>query len=131
MTESWNLRRRLIIVRAVITGPTGDFNAQMAVDTGASATLIDERVLRSIGYIPSQEDERVEVVDARGAKSSGRLSVNQISALGTDWENFLVVYDILPDELGIDGLLGLNFFLRQKLIIDFDAETITLEAKYG
>lgn len=131
MTEPWNLWRRLIIVRAVITGPTGEFNAQMAVDTGASATLVEERVLRSIGYVPSESDDQVEVVDARGVKSSGRLTVSHIAALGVEWQNYLVVYDTLPAELGIDGLLGLNFFLRRKLIVDFDAETITVESKYG
>ncbi len=102
-----------------------------AVDTGASATLVSERVLREVGYTLSPDDDQVEVVDARGVKSSGRLTVSRIAALGAEWRDYLVVYDTLPVELGIDGLLGLNFFLRQKLTIDFDAETITLESKYG
>lgn len=67
MTEPWNLRQRLIIVCVVVGGPTGVQNVPFAVDIGASATLVSERVLREVGYTLSEIDDQVEVVDARGA----------------------------------------------------------------
>ena len=48
-------------------------------------------------------------------------------ALGLIRRNFRIISRSLPIGLGIDGLLGTNFFRNQELIIDFKKSEIRIQ----
>lgn len=60
-TFSFDGEQGLIIVPARLDGPIGHTYAQLALDTGASSTLINTGKLVSIGYDPVLAQERVRV----------------------------------------------------------------------
>ena len=49
-----------------------------------------------------------------------------IRAVGLIRRNFKVISRSLPAGLGIDGLLGLNFFKNKELVIDFKSSEVRL-----
>lgn len=124
MTTAFNPAERLIFVEAFVVGPVRAAELVLALDTGASRTMIDVESLRSLGCS----------VDARGGRATtasgdvpvGRVSLNRLFALDVERSNFPVNAHPLPPNLGIDGLLGLDFFRGQVLTIDFARGRIDL-----
>jgi len=57
-------RRQLIVARAKLLGPSGDIVVQMALDTGASSSLIGWHALQLVGYDPDDAFEHVEMTTA-------------------------------------------------------------------
>ena len=55
MNESFNRKRGLVIVPVELFGPSGSAVVRLALDTGASRTLVNVAFLVNIGYDPSLE----------------------------------------------------------------------------
>ena len=91
----------------------------LAVDTCASITLIDSDVMKSIGYTKANSTDTTHTVTASRTETVYEYSLGNIMALGLIRRNFKVISRSLPIGLGIDGLLGLNFFKHKELTIDF------------
>jgi hypothetical protein len=53
--------------------------------------------------------------------------VRRISALGQERSNFPVLAYTLPAEIGVDGMLGLDFLRGFKLTVDFRDGQLSLE----
>ena len=58
MSQRFDLQERLIIVPARISGPAGDTIVRLALDTGASSTLINTEVMVLLGYDPATAPDR-------------------------------------------------------------------------
>jgi predicted aspartyl protease len=116
----------LIIVRAAVDGPSGSAILQLALDTGATGTLINMGMLVALGYDPALIPERIQVTTGSGVEFVPRVSLDKIVALGQERINFPVLGHTLPPSAGIDGLLGLDFVRGQTLLVDFRTGTITL-----
>jgi hypothetical protein len=116
----------LIIVSARIDGPTGHTYAELALDTGATGTLIRTAKLVVVGYDPGVVPERVLVTTGSGVEYVPRFPVDLIEALGQTRAHFAVLAHTLPPSATVDGLLGLDFFRGQRLIIDFPRGEIEL-----
>ena len=99
----------------------------MAVDTGATVTSVRTDFLEAIGYDLSMVLSRTRIVTGTQAETVPILSVARLAALKQGRENFVVVAHTLPPSLGIDGLLGLDFFADQTLTLNFRDGLITLE----
>ena len=126
MSTRFNPHQGLIIVRARLWGPTGQTSLRMALDTGATATLIRPAILVSVGYDPANAPDRVQMTTGSGIEFVPRLAIDQIAALGQQRTNFPVIGHTLPPTASIDGLLGLDFFRVQRLIVDFRKGEINL-----
>ena len=126
MSGFFEVDRDLIVVTAHIFGPTGDTVARMALDTGAVGTVIHPKILVALGYDLSQATSQVRIITASGVGSAPRLALNQVKALDQEETGLLVTCHALPPTAGVEGLLGLNFIRRQRLVVDFDAGQITL-----
>ena len=111
------------MVRVEVSGPTGSRVLRMALDTGATYTVINEALLVQIGYDPGQAPNRMRIATASGVAV---VSVLKLSALGVDRLGFGVLCHTLPSAVTIDGLLGLDFFRGRILTLDFQAGQITL-----
>lgn len=82
---------------------------RLALDTGATGTLVNVGLLTTIGYDPSLAPDRVQVTTGSGVEYGPRLSMTRIQALGQERANFPVLGHTLPPSASIDGLLGLDF----------------------
>src|SRR6266849_1165294 len=116
----------LIIVPAQVWGPAGDRVVQLALDTGATVTIVRTAILVSIGYDPALAPDRVLMTTGSGIEYASRLTVSRFEALGRIRNGFSVIAHTLPPSAGIDGLLGLDFLRGQRLTIDFRRGQISL-----
>ena len=126
MTFAFNPQRGLVIVRAEVFGPTGSAVLRLALDTGATRTLIDSAALVAIGYDPAASTDHVQVSTGSGVESSAIVEIKRIVALGHDRQSFFVLSHKLPPTLSVDGVLGLDFMRGLSLTIDFRTGQVTL-----
>lgn len=122
----FNAKRGLIVVRAELFGPSGSIIVRLALDTGATATIVNVALLTAIGYDPALVPDRIEVTTGSGVVYAPRVEVNRIKALGQERTSFPVLAHTLPPSAGVDGLLGLDFLRQQELHIDFRDGRLTL-----
>ena len=119
MSVSFNPNYGLIVVWAEIWGPAKNTIVRLAVDTGASGTLVNTAVLVSLGYDPSSLPTRIQVTTASGIAFAPRLMISRIRAIDLERVDFPVIAHTLPTSSSVDGLLGLDFFRGMNLSIDF------------
>jgi predicted aspartyl protease len=126
VTHAFNAQRGLIIVRTELFGPSGSIVVRLALDTGATGTMVNVGLLTTIGYDPSLVPNRTQVTTGSGVEYVPRVPASRIKALGQERINFPVLAHTLPPSASIDGLLGLDFLRGQVLSIDFQQGRITL-----
>ncbi len=119
MSESFDSRARLVIVRVALTGPTGTHLLRFAVDTGATRTAVGGHVLQLLGYAEPPEGERRVTRTGSGSVQSGVVVVSRLQAFGQVRTTFPVLWLPIPLGVMVDGLLGLDFFREQILKLDF------------
>ena len=119
MSFLFNPNRGLILVKAEVVGPNGSAFIRLALDTGATHTLVRMGVLVALGYDPANSLQRVQVTTASGVEFTPRVVLDKISALGHEHRGLLVVSHTLPPSASVDGLLGLDFLRGLALTIDF------------
>jgi predicted aspartyl protease len=124
---AFNPAKGLIIVPVEVRGAAGSGILRLALDTGATGTLVNLAPLISLGYDPSLAPERVQVTTGSGVEFAPRLPIVKIAALGCTRENFPVLAHTLPPSAGVDGLLGLDFFRGGRLEVDFRAGIVQFE----
>ena len=126
MSFAFNPQRGLVIVRTEVFGPTGSAVLRLALDTGATRTLIDSAALVAIGYDPAASTDRVQVTTGSGIESSAHVVTEKIMTLGQQRTAFPVLSHRLPPTLSVDGVVGLDFLRGQVLTVDFQTGQITL-----
>lgn len=119
MSLPFNPTAGLIIIPVRLWGPTADTIVELALDTGATSTVVSREVAALIGYDPSPEAERVQMTTGSGLESVSRLTLEKIEALGYEHRQFPVICHTLPTSAGVDGLLGLDFLRGRHLMVDF------------
>lgn len=126
MSHRFDPQERLIIVSARLFGSAGDTIVRLALDTGASSTLVNTEVMVLLGYDLVTAPDRVEVTTGSGIEFCARLSVERIEAVGRTLGRFPILCHTLPPSAQIDGLLGLDFFRGCYLGIDLRTGEITV-----
>jgi predicted aspartyl protease len=126
VTHPFDPRSGLIIVHTELTGPSGSAILRLALDTGATSTLVNVGMLVAVGCDPATAPERVQVTTGSGVELVPVVFLDKVTALGQARSDFVVLGHSLPASAGIDGLLGLDFFREQALTIDFRQGEITL-----
>ena len=125
-TVSFDRKASLIMVPVTIKKGDEILEYTFAVDTGANVTLIDSDVMLELGYSKANSIGTTHTLTASKPETVNEFKVDNIMALGLIRRNFKVISRSLPLGLGIDGLLGLNFFRNQELIIDFKLSEIRI-----
>lgn len=127
MTFPFDPERGLIVLPVRIAGPTGEVLVRLALDTGATVTVVSAARLYSIGYDqPSVLTDRT-LTTASTRESASMIEVLSVFALGQEKKKFLVVRHTLPPSTHLDGVLGLDFLRGHRLILDFPAGLLTLD----
>ena len=119
MIFKFNPLSGLIIIPVRFWGPKGDAIIQMALDTGASQTLINWDIAILLGYDPAAVRKRVKIATASGLEFAPKMTVTKIQALGVVKNNFSLLCHTLPQSTNVEGLLGLDFFRNTVLKLDF------------
>ncbi len=126
MNFAFDPQRGLIVVTAELWGPSGSGVLQLALDTGATSTLVNVGMLVAIGYDPALIAERIQVTTGSGVEFAPRVVLQRVSALGQERLGFPVLGHTLPPSASVDGLLGLDFFRGLELTVDFRSGRLTL-----
>mgnify|MGYP001565233985 CR=1 FL=1 len=126
MKLSFKPHQGLIVVRAELTGPSGKAILRLALDTGATSTLINVGMLVAVGYDPALSRRRVEVTTGSGIEFAPRILASILRALGQSRLRFPILAHTLPPSAGVDGLLGLDFLRGKKMTLDFQTGKITM-----
>jgi len=126
VSHRFDPQERLIVVPVRLSGPAGDTVVRLALDTGASSTLVNTAVMVLLGYDSATASDRVQVTTGSGVEFCARLSVERIEVVGRTLERFPLLCHTLPPSAQIDGLLGLDFFRGCYLGIDLRTGEITV-----
>ena len=126
MSFPFDPQQGLIIVLAELWGPSGSAVLRLALDTGATGTLVNTGMLVALGYDPALMPDRVQITTGSGVEFVPRVLLDRIMVLGEESAEFPVLGHTLPPSAGIDGLLGLDFFRGRSLTIDFRVGQVVL-----
>lgn len=126
MSTAFDPQQGLVVVPVEITGPNGLVIVQLALDTGATHTMINTGMLVLLGYNPAQAPTFSEVTTGSSVEYVAQITVTRIAALGQARHNFSVLCHTLPPSAGVDGLLGLDFLRGRTLTVDFRGGQISL-----
>ena len=126
MTFRFDIRDSLVRVRVELVGLWGRRIVTMALDTGASRTVVTEPIVRSLGIDTSILPRPHSVTGATGNTTAGDVRLDRLSALGAVWPAPTVMFYHLNPRARIDGLLGLDFLRGRILTLDFARGRIAL-----
>ena len=126
MSLPFDPQQGLIIVPAELWGPSGSAVLRLALDTGATSTVVNIGMLVALGYDPALTPARVQVTTGSGVEFVPRVLLDRIMALGQECAGFPVLGHTLPPSAGVDGLLGLDFFRGWSLTVDFRTGQVVL-----
>lgn len=126
MSVPFDPQEGLIVVPAELWGPSGSVVLRLALDTGATSTVINVGMLVAIGYDPALTPDRVQVTTGSGVEFAPRITLQRFAALSQQRREFAVLGHTLPPSAGVDGLLGLDFVRGRRLTIDLRRGRVTL-----
>lgn len=109
----------VIVLSVTLEGEGIKKKNEMALDTGATYTIIPWEVAEILGYEPAVSKDRVAMVTASGVERAPLITLKSISVLGMAVSNVQTIVHNLPEKSYVDGLLGLSFLRRFKICLDF------------
>ena len=125
MNYPFKARRGLVIVFTTVFGPKGKAVFHLALDTGASDTMLSPVKLAAIGY-EFADAPQVEVTMGSGVVQVPNITLSRVEALGQERLDFRVLAHALPPTSTIDGVLGLDFMRGHLLTVDFRIGQLSL-----
>ena len=125
-----NRQQNVLWLRAAV-GRDGDrpIIVRLLIDTGASYSVLPIPILQRIGCNLDQPLGKKKIVTANGAIAVPIVSVPWFNCMGVKRENYPVVGLDLPASSFADGLLGMDFLIEVKAVIDVAQAQIRLEIK--
>ena len=127
MSIPFNPEGNFIPVSVRLFGPATDARVRLALDTGATYTMVSRETMIELGYDLDTAGSVMPLITASGTEMASVINLERIAALEQERQDFPVLCHTLPSGSPIDGLLGLDFFRGQKLTVDFRAGLVTLE----
>jgi predicted aspartyl protease len=118
----------LIVIPTRLHGLHTDTIVRLALDTGATSSMINWDVAVLLGYDPASVEERIEVTTGSGVEFAPRIVVKKIELLGKVIDDFPILCHTLPPTATVDGLLGLDFFRGVRLVVDLQAGIVTFDS---
>ena len=127
MSLPFDPKEGLIVVPTRLWGPTGDIVVRLALDTGATGSVVNWDLIVLLGYDPAIIRDRIQMTTGSGVEFAPRIVIDRIEAFGQQLKDFPILCHTLPPSTTVDGVLGLDFFRRQRLVLDFRSGLVTLE----
>ena len=82
MSYPFDPNRGPVIAKSEISGPLGQANLQLVLDTGATNSLIRDAILTTLGYDPGASTDRVRVAMGNGVEVVPRVVLTRLTSLG-------------------------------------------------
>lgn len=92
---------------------------KMALDTGATYTMIPWEIAEALGLQPEISKEKIEMITASGIEKAPIITLEKVSVAGEEAANIKAIAHDLPARSYVDGLLGLSFLKNFNLSINF------------
>lgn len=96
MKIQFDSNQGLIIIPARLYGSQGDAIIHLALDTGATSSMINWDIAELLGYDPASVKERIQITTGSGVEFAPRIVIQQIKAIGRSIENFPMLCHTLP-----------------------------------
>ncbi len=124
----FNLSLGLIVLPLKVEGVSSNNfrDLLVALDTGASTTVIPTKIALDLGYDLSNPKGNEEIITGSGIELMKRITVHKLTAIGETVENIDVLCHDLPADSIIDGVLGLNFLSHFDVNLSFSTGTLEL-----
>lgn len=124
----FDLSSEAIIVHGVLSGPLGiTRRVMLLVDSGTPHTVIDAPVADSVGFGAGTGVGRSSLLGVTGVSDGYIVRAPRLRAIDHIVTDYPIAVHDLPDDMGFDGLLGLDFFHGCRLVVDFVAQTIEVD----
>lgn len=117
----------LVYVRVKIHCADTEIILNLALDTGASGTIISAKKLREIGYNLDNPEDEIYITTGSGLIFVPKITIEKLTALGKEVSDFEVIAHDFPPTSSVDGVLGLDFLRESILEIDFKQGYIELK----
>jgi hypothetical protein len=117
---------RVIWVEVRTFGPLGDRRLKFILDTGTPVTILRTDVADDLGYGASMGTGRSRLLGPGGAQEGYRLRVDRLEALGLVVEPCELFCHDFDEELGVDGLIGMDLLAGRIVTLDGTQGVITV-----
>ncbi len=108
----------LLVVNAAVGGINDKVRkVRLLVDTGSSYTLLRSNLLESLGCDLQIPSGKIRTTTAGGIIEAPVVTVPWFGCLGQRVDNFSIVAYTLPATTFVEGLLGMDFLNRFRVII--------------
>lgn len=121
-----DVTKGIIPVYAQLIGPAAKRVLKLALDTGATYTMVPYEAIIGIGCDPSLPRRKIEIFTASGREYLPVVTIPSIRCLGFQIQNLDVVCHDLPPQSPVDGLLGLNFMAHFNIFLKFLTHTLEI-----
>ena len=125
MTFRFNTTKGVILCTARLINTPNAIFTNMAVDTGASITMIPKEHTRAINLPLEKPVRTIAIATANGEIKVPIITIPVFECLGVRINKLDVICHNLPTGSPAEGLLGINFLAKAKTIIDFANNTIS------
>jgi len=122
-----NITLGIIPVYARIVGPRQKQWIKMALDSGATYTLIPIETAIATGYNPVASKRSIEISTASGIVLAPIIIIKSLICFGKKMNDIEVVCHNLPPQSPVRGLLGLNFMKDFNLHLLFKNKILEIE----
>ena len=126
MRYQFDSKAGIVLVKTKLYGPRGDVIVNLALDTGATCTLVSWETAVQLGYDPGSLHERTPITTESGVEYCPKMVLNSVEAFGKAVRKLDALCHTLPPTSRVDGLLGLNFLRRFDVRINFRQGYITM-----
>lgn len=122
----FNRHKGLVVVQVRIYSPNGRNTLKLALDTGATDSVVSSTRLSWAGFDVTEAHNQVQIIMGGNVVEAPVVQVTRIEALGLTRTDFPVLAHTLPAGATVDGVLGLDFLRNQTLLIDFKTGRLDL-----
>jgi len=116
----------LLLVYARLTGPKGSRLTRLAVDTGATTTMIPPKAALAVGVNPVRSTTFRETLTASGKELIPLVVLPSFHVFEHTFRHLTVACHELPAESPIDGLLGLEVLTQLQAVLNLGKREIVI-----
>ncbi len=118
-------RRDLFFVQSQINDI---FAARLLIDTGATLTVLSSAYARLTNLIDSASLRQETVITAQAIVTAPVIRLEKFQIGGLVVSNVEAAIIPLPEQLGVQGLLGASFLRHFRVTFEYDTNTVVFRA---
>lgn len=99
----------MVYVRVKVSCADREIILNLALDTGASGTIVSAKKLIEVGYDLDKPEDETYITTGSGLIFVPKFTIEKLTALGKEKTNFQIIAHDFPPTSSVDGVLGLDF----------------------